>query len=251
LEIEGLCELCKDYGKLCKSHVLPDMAYEDVIDFTSHPRMVVVRDVEKGRVSDKTRQTGYQERLLCEECENQFSRYETYASNWLLSAKLPPPKEPRELLYVHKVDDYAKLKLFLMSLLWRVSVAKGEFFRCVKLGRHEEELRQMLHAQNPGEPDEYGCLITQLLPENEIPVERFLAMPAMARVDGHNGCLLAFRGFAFQYYVSRHRIPEGVRRAFLNRSGEIIIARAHPGQIPPLRDLWNRCVRAIRRESHD
>jgi hypothetical protein len=66
-----------------------------------------------------------------------------------LSAKLPPPKDRRELLYVNKVDDYATLKLFLMSLLWRVSVAKGEFFRCVKLGRHEEQLRQMLHAQNP------------------------------------------------------------------------------------------------------
>ena len=82
------------------------------------------------------------------------------------------------------------LKLFLMSLLWRAGVAKGDFFRCVKLGPHQERLREMLHAEDPSEPDEYGCLITPLLPEKEIAMESIVAMPFLTRTDGHNGCLI-------------------------------------------------------------
>ena len=77
---QDVCKLCGKWRELRRSHVLSDMAYADVIDPASHPRMVVVRDVDKGRVSDKSQQTGFRERLLCEECERQFSRYETYAA---------------------------------------------------------------------------------------------------------------------------------------------------------------------------
>ena len=45
---QGVCKLCGRWAELRRSHVLPDMAYADVIDPASHPRTVVVRDVDKG-----------------------------------------------------------------------------------------------------------------------------------------------------------------------------------------------------------
>ncbi|MGI8967036.1 MAG: hypothetical protein ACR2H1_13250, partial [Limisphaerales bacterium] len=160
--IAGLCKLCGKQGELCKSHVLPDMAYNEVINSEAHPRMVIVHDVKEGQISDLSRQTGYWERLLCKECEAQFSKYETYASNHFLNVNLPTPSNAADRMITLKVDDYRPLKLFLMSVLWRVGVASGDFFRCVDLGPHEARLRKMLHAENPGEPDDYGCLITPL-----------------------------------------------------------------------------------------
>lgn len=247
LATEGLCKLCGRWRELRRSHVLPDMAYADVMDYASHPRMVIVRAIEKGRISDKSQQSGFWERLLCEDCEARFSKYETYASTHLFNAKIPPPN-PAQPLITLKVDDYRKLKLFLMSLLWRTGITRGEFFRCIDLGPHEPRLREMLNAEDPGEPAEYGCLVTPLLPEPGVPMEDVTAMPGMTRVDGHIGCLLVFRSFAFQYFISRHNIRPGVKRAFLNREGEMLMRWTRGAQIPPLRQLWDRCVRAVHRE---
>ena len=126
---------------------------------------------------------------LCKECEGKFSRYETYASNNLLNLTLPLPKSEADLLNTVHVGDYVKLKLFLLSLLWRVGIARHDFFSCVDLGPHADRLREMLHAEDPGEPDEYGCHITRLLPESHIPVDRIVYTPHSTRIDGHHGCL--------------------------------------------------------------
>ncbi len=243
----GECRLCRSWGELRRSHVLPDMAYNDVIDTTSHPRMIVVRDTDEGRVSDKSHQTGFRERLLWPGCEARFSKYESYAARHLLNVSLPHD-DVRGVVTL-RVDDYSGLKLFLLSLLWRVGAARGDFFRCVRLGPHEERLRAMLDAENPGEPDEYGCLVTPLLPEPGIPMERIITMPSLTRVDGHNGCLLVFRGMVFQFFISRHGIAAGVERAFLNKNGEMIMMWARGAQFPPLRQLWHRCMTAVRREA--
>lgn len=145
--------------------------------------------------------------------------------------------------------DYSMLKLFLLSILWRIGVAKGKFFRCIKLGPHEESLRQMLNREDPGEPDEYGCLISLLLPEPEFDVSHVLPQPFSTRTEGHNGVLLSFRGFAFQFFISRHALRPGVEGSFLNRAGELKMLQSRIGHFPPLRDLWNRSVTAVRREA--
>ncbi len=247
---QNSCRLCSSSATLCRSHILPEMAYANVIDYTSHPRMVAVRDVKSGKISETNRQSGFWERLLCKKCEMKFSRYETYAAKHLLNAKLTPPTGSAHAVTLLKVSDYTRLKLFLLSMLWRIGVATGDFFRGVDLGKHANQLQQMLLTENPGEPDEYGCLITRFIPERDVPIEQILIPPRTSRThDGHNGCLLAFRGFAFQYYISRHRIPAGVKAAFLNKSGELGIFWMRMGEIPPLKDSWNRCVAAIRREA--
>ena len=133
--------------------------------------MVAVRDGKSGKISETNRQTGFWERLLCKRCEMKFSIYETYATNHLLSAKLTPPTDSAHALEFLKIRDYPRLKLFLLSILWRVGVAAGDFFRGVNLGNHANRLQQMLLTENPGEPDEYGCLITRFLPEPKVPVD--------------------------------------------------------------------------------
>ena len=241
-----ICALCGNSAKLCRSHILPDLAYSSVLDYTKHPRMVVVRDVQSGRISDTTHQTGFWERLLCEKCEGRFSKYEQYAAENLLNVALPPPTGTG--MVILQSLNYPLLKLFLLSLLWRVGVAKGQFFRCVNLGSHEERLRRMLDNEDPGEPDEYGCLITPFLAEPEIDVSHLLSQPFSTRTEGHNGVLLSFRGFAFNFFISRHALRPGVAGSFLNRNGELKMLRSRIGDFQPLRSLWNQSVAAVRRE---
>lgn len=46
---------------------------------------------------------------------------------------------------------YRPLKLFRLSLLWRMSVSSLREFALVKLGPHEERIRQMLLQDDPGQ----------------------------------------------------------------------------------------------------
>jgi hypothetical protein len=46
--------------------------------------------------------------------------------------------------------DYAMFKLFHLSVLWRAGVSTREEFRNVKLGSHEDVIRQMLLRDDPG-----------------------------------------------------------------------------------------------------
>jgi len=247
--IQNPCALCLKPSNLCKSHIIPDFAYSTIINYDSHPRMVVARDVPTGRVSDLTRQTGYWERLLCQECEGQFSAYEKYASENLFNATIPEPKTANEMLVTLRNLDYATLKLFLLSLLWRVGIATNPFFRCVTLGPHQARLREMLINKNPGHSDEYGCLITPLLPEPDIDVRQLLFQPFRTRTEGHNGCLLCFRGFALNFFISRHALRPGVASSFLNENGSFVMLWSRIGSFQPLRTLWSRNVYAIRREA--
>ena len=173
------------------------------------------------------------------------SELESYASRRLLNVPLPEPNPVTGLIQL-KVDDYAKLKLFFLSLLWRVGVAQGDFFRCVDLGPHELRLREMLQTRNPGEPGDYGCLVTPLLPEPGVAMDRVVLMPMMTRLGGVNGCLLVFRRFVFQYFISRHRISPGVRQSFLNKDGEMLMLRVRGAVFPPIRELWRRCINDLR-----
>ena len=166
------CRLCSSPATLCRSHILPEVAYADVIDYKSHPRMVAIRDTKSGKTSETNWQTGFWERLLCKKCEMKFSRYETYGANHLLNASLTPPIGSAHALTFLKVSDYARLKLLLLSILWRMDVATGDFFSGVDLGKHGKQLQQMLLTEDPGEPDEYGCLITRFVTERDIPVDR-------------------------------------------------------------------------------
>jgi hypothetical protein len=211
--------------------------------------MVCVSDVPTGSVSDLTLQTGYWERLLCQKCETQFSRYEKYAAEHLLNLKFAIPKNVADRRIDLRGLDYLPLKLFLLSILWRVGVAKGDFFRCVTLGPHAFRLRTMLANEDPGEPDEYGCMIVPFLPEPENDQSQLLFQPFRTRIQGHNGCLVSFRGFAFCFFISRHALAPGLVSSFLNRNGELMMVRARIRDFQPLRELWTQSLDAIRREA--
>src|SRR6267154_734119 len=85
--------------------------------------------------------SGIKEYLLCAACEARFSRYENYFRDFFYGNSPPPLKKlsvgmPFDLSAFIDLDpdilgaklvkvDYAQFKLFVLSLLWRASVAKG------------------------------------------------------------------------------------------------------------------------------
>jgi hypothetical protein len=99
-------------------------------------------------------QKGLREFLLCEDCEQQFGRYEMYASK-VFYGGTPISGSRRKNSVLLRSLDYKPLKLFFMSLLWRFGVTSIEYYKGAILGPHEARLRQMLLAENPGAYDDY------------------------------------------------------------------------------------------------
>jgi len=118
------------------------------------------------------------------------------------------------------------MKLFEMSILWRACVSSHPVFSRVQLGPHEARLRAMLLAEDPGEPEHYGCLQTPALLGGR-PVVDYIAQPTSGRLGSHRAYRLLFGGFLWLYFVSSHRLEEPWRLLLLQSDGSRMIV-SHP-----------------------
>ena len=178
--------------------------------------------------------------MLCEICEQKFSVWERYASEQFFNKPLPTPvSQGYSKAIILTGLDYQKLKLFLLSILWRAGVAIHDFYKHVQLGhRHEERIRQMLQAENPGLAEEYACFICTLNLDGA-KFRDFFVEPTPTRIQSHRCYRFVFSGFVFYYYVTSHQLPESTHRLSLQPNGKLIIAETELAEHPFLRDTFN------------
>ncbi len=263
------CLLCQATGKLFYSHIYPDFfirSLETQIETGTkgqkQPASIALstrREVKGG-----TKQRGYWEKelgfkqmLLCQKCEVRLSQYEGYfrlcfyGKNPGALRKQPLGKvvakdvaadqgiyEAREV-----VVDYRRFKLFVLSLLWRASAAKGKFFRDVYLGQqHQERLRELLANDDPGNDEDYAIMLMDLRHEGA-GIEDFIEQPGWTRDDeGRRFYKLIIGGFMFIIYVigGDQRPPEFVNSFRLQSSGKLIIGVANA---KPILRWWAKRLR--------
>jgi hypothetical protein len=157
--------------------VLPEFLYEELYDLKHRTFEVHGEDPDKPRYLQK----GVREYLLCDDCEQIFSRLETYSAPILREIPLLQLASDRVSFQDIKVD-YSRFKLFQMSLLWRVSVSKQDFFSKVNIGNLEEKLRQFLIQDRPGNPHNFGCVMFMI--PNTTHLYRMIWSPSYDFIDG-------------------------------------------------------------------
>ena len=161
------CHLClKKIPLIKKSHILSNFLYSSL------------RDTDNAMISFKnsnlsqptTIYTGvFEEGLLCSNCDNKvIGRYELYASqviraqSGMSGINITFFKDNTGVEKYAKLEgiDYKKFKLFLLSIIWRSSISKRDFFKKIKLDPGDEEkLRKMIIEEDPGKPDDFPCVI--------------------------------------------------------------------------------------------
>lgn len=161
------CKLCREHRPLCKSHIVPELAYAPLKN-EKNQIYVLGRAVKK-------LQTGYFERLLCSECETRLSTYETtFQQNWMDTI----PSDFRHLQTkpmadVIEVDvgDFAQFKLFHLSVFWRAAVSSGfKIHDDISLGPFERQIADMLLSGNAGLPGQFPFIGILKLDESKRPV---------------------------------------------------------------------------------
>jgi len=125
------------------------------------------------------------------------------------------------------------MKLFVISILWRMNASKHGFYAGVKLGdKHENAMRDMLLTSNPGETWRYGCIFSYLI-YNGNPLVGGIFSPPKRWNSGNQGSSYRFilGYFAFDIDVSSHPPPLKLQRCQLQLDG------TWPFAIMELRDI--------------
>ncbi len=227
------CRLCLQERLLCDSHIIPEFCFGPLYD--DNHRFIEVHDVKRGRVHRG--QKGFNEPLLCSSCEAHIARFERHSRR--LFVDLLPLREPPHLPIVAANLDYGRLKLFLLSILWRSAISTLHVFRYIELGRHEEELRRRILKSDPGPKETYGCIVFPLLFEGKH-FRDFMVEPTPSRMPGgHHLYRFVFFGFVFYIIVSSHRIEDRFKRLLVDDAGLIRLFPKELREFRFLRDVWN------------
>lgn len=236
------CALCQSNSPLRDSHIIPEFLYEELYD-KIHRFHVVPFDASK---PERFRQQGIYEKLLCEVCEQKFSVLEKYTKEAFCGGVGIRIEQTGELIKLSNLD-YHKFHLFLLSLLWRMSVSSQDFFELVNLGiKHEEILRLALLNEDPLEPLQYPCLMSIVHNNGKLPFSQLSTQPMHMKSDGKHCYCVVISGMLFQFYVTSHSLSAVFTDACINKKNEMCIAINEIEKIPFLTEYVSNLGKAVR-----
>ena len=214
-----ICHLCDKNRELQNSHIIPEFVYKQLYD--SKGRFHVLSTLEcRPRPME---QKGIREKLLCSECEQQLSGYEKYAREILMGGVSFQAQHKGNLLYLSEID-YHKFKLFMLSILWRSSISTHALFSRINLGPHEDKIKAMIQANDPGKQLDCPCVIYGLTSKENIHSD-LIDQPRRFHTSGHNTYRFIFSGFVWLYFVTSHTLPQLMSEVALSEEGKMIIGK--------------------------
>lgn len=226
------CALCLENAELQNSHIVPEFLYGAMYDERHRFNVLTVIPDQRDRIEQK----GIREALLCRSCELKISKWEHYASLVIKGgARGVDGSRQGNVISVTGID-YATFKLFLLSLIWRASVARDHYFERVRLGKHQERIRIMLNANEPGPFDIYPCIFFGLNWEpGEVP--GLMIQPDKSKVWGHTTYHFVLPGLKLVFFISSHRFGKPQNRFVLQEDGSLLFQVRSPMDLPALRNF--------------
>jgi hypothetical protein len=200
--------------------------YQDLFD-EKHRIFEVLLKTDT-QLQSKTRQSGgYDKYILCGNCDNKvIGRLERYASLALyggIELTIESSEAQNKSRYINvKGIDYQKFKLFLLSILWRVSISKLPIFKNVKLGVHENILRDKIYLNSPGDSSAYPCAIFTHLHHSAIP-KQIVAEPGCIINDKQQIYAFLIGGNLFVFFTATDPDTEWVQNCTVKETGEMNI----------------------------
>lgn len=229
------CRLCEQNRPLMKSHIFPEWLYTPLYD-KNHRFFVLSTNENKRR---GIRPKGIYERLLCQECEVQMSRWEGYARGVLYGDDARIKREDDGKTTALTGLRYAPFKLFQMSIIWRASIANRQEVHKINLGPHAESLRRMLFEESPGECYEYGTIL--MLPPASLDeiAREFIYPPERipGKIDGHTAYRAIFAELIWLFIVSNHSAELQGEHLFLSKDGRLPIRKVGEPAVEFMRKL--------------
>lgn len=224
------CRFCGHDKPLVKAHALPESFFRElrVGEDDSPPLML---SSTPGARPKRSPIGVYDKDILCADCETVFGPYDTYGAEVLIQKKdelFRPIRQDLDTLafFADGVDQH-KLKLFVLSVLWRATLSSQTFYQRMQLGPHQEQLKQRLLAGACSDPDDYSVLLSRwVASDHRKQFVRGLMCPFLERWDGINAVRFYFGWTVAYIKVDKRPFAEPLRNLVLGRTKQTVqIAR--------------------------
>ncbi len=238
-----ICRLCLQEKPLCLSHIIPNFFTKQIKNESGVPNKYLVLDAKK-KGSPGRGQGGVKEKLFCKECEALLNeQYEKYAYNLLCVSGFEYITSHNKKAKTAININYTKFKLFLLSILFRTSIANHAFCSIVNIGhKHENIIRNMLLYGDAKLSYEYPILIFRVLRKGEV-IEDWVMQPARSRLDNHICYQFILGSYMYLFIVSSHRINRTVDEYSLSDKGSAVIFDQDLEKITNVMRLIKRVLR--------
>jgi hypothetical protein len=188
------CRYCGLDKKLIKAHVIPE-SFWDTKNEGKGPLALVFADRPERVIPSYI--GPYDSNILCEECDNTLGLLDQHAAEKLLTQRAQPYLGSSKIHYYPMADSWLLTK-FMLSVAWRASVSKTEFFSEVNLGPFENAFLDIVKNQN-AKAGVSLCVLTEV--ENEPPT----ISPQHTRLGDVRVLLLS--AARFQIYIKTDSRP--------------------------------------------
>jgi hypothetical protein len=215
------CRFCDEDKKLIEAHIVPRCLLQPLYS-PSGPMVLVNKESYPKRL-----QTGqYDDKLLCADCDNKFAPWEEYAADLLVKGGAYDQYQQAKLdenFYTIQSYDFVKLKLCLLSILWKMSISYNDVFKDVRLGPFEAIIRQMLLDKNPGHTDEFPMVIYRLVGEFD---SSTLRPTFPIKDEGVNVYEFGLPGYMVRIKVDKRPTPKPIGNLTLAPGNPLVIGVA-------------------------
>lgn len=215
-----ICQGCGLNKVLIKAHAIPESFFVKMRSEHGVPKLMT--DV-KGVYPKKAPIGVYDNQILCRECEDRFQVVDDYGQKLLLQSK----SEHEELkvggnVHGFRVKDveYEKLKLFLISVLWRASLSNHSFYSRVNLGPYQQKAKDLIWANDPGEQTDFPFVIAKF---TDASIGKTMLDPHPERWAGVNYYRLYMCGYVIYIKVDKRTSPEMMKKVEMAPGGDLII----------------------------
>lgn len=221
------CRLCLLNKPLKKSHIIPEFFYKNsgiYGDGSEKVKSFVQLSINNDTAGIHAKQKGLRENLLCSDCEQFLNdKYEKYAYE-LIFKKCNLINYEKHLEIQNAETD--KIKLFVLSILWRAAVAKSEFWENINLlPDQEENLRCMILNQNAGYKTDFGCFIMIANENKKFIAQQILDKPKIIVQSGHRIAIFNMFGMVLSIFLSKHTNKFRFQELLIGNQNEIIIPK--------------------------
>lgn len=155
----GICKLCTQYKLLCDSHAIPNSLFNYILRKSDGKAIILINDAKTpNRYSSDT----WEVKLLCEDCEQLLNiSYDAYGIAVFRGHQGHPERGPSGITF--RNIDRKKLRMFFLSVLWRISVSTHSSYSSIDLPVHwEEELRESLLYKKAVPSNKYTVAISRM-----------------------------------------------------------------------------------------
>jgi hypothetical protein len=167
---------------------------------------------------------GPSEKLLCEDCDGELGIYDEYALKIFIDGdpSFHPHSNNQALLFNNV--DYKKMKLFVLSLLWRMSISSVDIFQKVYLGSFEEKIRRIILSGDTSKEDFSIFFLKYNAGDLGDIANKNIADPIRYKIEGVNFYRIYFPNtYEILIKVDQKKAPEFLNALEFKNNSELIV----------------------------